>query len=176
MRNIVFAGSFDPAHRGHLNTFLKASRILDEKIRICICYNEIKQTNLFSLEERLKIAEATFPTDDISICRTNDEIKKMLIESDLYIRGFRKGEEQIEKGYSLKLLTHYGLEILRERFFFVEIDSKYENYSSSAIKELARKGDVNLISSYVTERSFSIIQAKLGVKILKGEMENDRVL
>lgn len=159
MREIIYAGSFDPAHNGHLNTYLKAMRILKENIKVCICYNELKPSGLFRLEERMLIAKATFPTDNISSYRTSEEIQKMILNADLLVRGYRKSCEQEDKEYSMRLLAYYKSAELQERILFVEIDDEYEKVSSTIIKEVAKK-DINAVSQYVAKDAFPIIEKR----------------
>lgn len=157
MLNVAFVGSFDPAHIGHLNTYQKATRILNQRIKICICYNEFKPRGMFSIDERIAIARALFHTNEINSFATHNEIKKLIVDSDLIVRGYRKTNEEAEKEYSLQLLTHFGLKNFSNRLYFVEIDDSYEGISSTMIRELA-KTDVNGISKYFDEDSFKIVK------------------
>ncbi|MBQ6961341.1 MAG: adenylyltransferase/cytidyltransferase family protein [Clostridia bacterium] len=155
MKNVVYVGSFDPAHNGHLNTYRKASCILNERIKICICYNELKPQGMFSIDERIAIAKALFHTNDICSFKNYYEIKQLIESSDLIVRGYRKTDENAEKEYSAKLLSYLGLQELKDRLFFVDIDEEYESVSSSLIREYA-KTDINSISQFLNEESFRI--------------------
>lgn len=157
MKRIVYVGSFDPAHIGHLNTYQKATRILCEHITPCVCCNELKPQGLFALSERVAIAKALFDTDEIQSFTTYQEIRHLIETSDLIVRGYRKKDMGTEKNYSLRLLSHYGLEDLRERLFFVEIDEAYEGISSSAIRQLI-KHDISSAEKFFNEASFAIVQ------------------
>lgn len=56
MRIAVCPGSFDPITVGHLDLVERAAKIFDEVI-VCVSVNAEKR-NMFSAEERLRIAEA----------------------------------------------------------------------------------------------------------------------
>lgn len=161
MSNIIFAGSFDPAHIGHLNTYKKASRILNQEIKIGICYNVDKPEKAFTLKERIEIAKVTFPTSDIFSYESNNDIREMLIQSDLIIRGYRRACEENEKEYSLKLLQRFNISELINKIFYVEIDSEFEDVCSSNIKKLAQHS-IELIKPFVTREAYDLIINKYG--------------
>ena len=55
MIRAIYAGSFDPVTKGHLDVIVRASRIVDELV-VGVLNNRAK-TPLFSVEERVKMLE-----------------------------------------------------------------------------------------------------------------------
>lgn len=58
MVHAVYPGSFDPLHNGHLDIIHRASSIYDQ-VTIAVLNNPLKDTKLFSIEERLAIVQDT---------------------------------------------------------------------------------------------------------------------
>ena len=56
MKRGVYAGSFDPVTRGHLEVIRRASLIVDE-LHIMVGANRKKSSSLFTVEKRLKLVE-----------------------------------------------------------------------------------------------------------------------
>ena len=53
MRTVIYPGSFDPFHNGHLDVVHRASRIFD-RVVVAVARNESKQP-LFTVEERTRL-------------------------------------------------------------------------------------------------------------------------
>ena len=56
MKRGIYAGSFDPATRGHLDVIRRASLIVDE-LHVMIGVNPKKSSGLFAVETRLRLIE-----------------------------------------------------------------------------------------------------------------------
>jgi phosphopantetheine adenylyltransferase len=110
MAGIIFPGSFDPAHIGHLNTYLKAQLILGGKIKVCICMNPSKKNGLLSMEERVIVAESVFPTGSFKIFQNASDIFTLLQECKKIVRGYRNDNDIQE---ALNLSSHFGAEKLK---------------------------------------------------------------
>ena len=81
-----YVGSFDPPHLGHLNTYNKAKKALQEDIAIAICHNDIKGNRLMSLDESRIMCEITFTTNDVRVCENRDEMLSLIADSRRIIR------------------------------------------------------------------------------------------
>ena len=67
MTTVLYPGSFDPIHNGHIEIIEVASRLFDEVV-VAAVRNPQKGTPLFTLEERQGlIAEATAHLDNVRI-------------------------------------------------------------------------------------------------------------
>jgi len=53
MRTVIYPGSFDPLHNGHLDVVRRAARIFDEVI-VAVASNEGKKP-LFTVDERYEL-------------------------------------------------------------------------------------------------------------------------
>jgi len=130
--NVIYAGSFDPAHLGHYNTFKNAVTLYRQDITVYICINELKESGLLDIESRVRIAEDLFQSD-IRVCTNKRDLVAMAEWAQHIVRGFRN---ESDKAYTYKLLSHYGLENYLSKISFVPIDDFYHDYSSSVIKKL----------------------------------------
>ncbi|MDR0306914.1 MAG: adenylyltransferase/cytidyltransferase family protein [Chitinispirillales bacterium] len=129
--SLVYFGSFDPPHNGHLNTYLKAQKELGSGIKVCICVGDLKK-GLLTAEERLRIAQSLFPADDIIVCGSRESIVKTLTEAGKIVRGFR-GQPDIDE--TMKIGKFYGVESLEHKLVFVKIDDEFYDVCSSGIKQ-----------------------------------------
>ena len=67
---VIYPGTFDPMHMGHLDIIERASRIFDEVI-IAIAVN-IDKNPLFNVQERMNLAsDATSHLNNIKTLSTN---------------------------------------------------------------------------------------------------------
>jgi pantetheine-phosphate adenylyltransferase len=57
-RQAIFAGSFDPIHRGHVDLVERATRLFD-RVYVAVLRNTAKQS-LFTVEERVGVLERLF--------------------------------------------------------------------------------------------------------------------
>ncbi len=58
MKRGIYAGSFDPTTRGHLDVIRRASLIVDE-LHVMIGVNPKKSSGFFTIEKRLKLIEGS---------------------------------------------------------------------------------------------------------------------
>lgn len=131
--NAVYIGSFDPAHLGHRNTYEKACNELRIPIDVAICNNPLKVSTVFSLPERRNIAESVFLNCKISLYYNYEQILSLLNGYDLVVRGYR---DKDDIDYVKKLLHTFNSESKFSSVYFVKIDKKYQDVSSSNIKKL----------------------------------------
>ena len=131
MREIIFPGSFDPAHAGHFNTYQNACNLLGEEITVCICINEFKGSGLFNIQERLLIAKSQFPNAKIGLYERFEDVSKLLHNCKKIVRGTQNIKDKQE---SLILMSNYGN--ICEKLLFIPIDKKFENISSTSIKNM----------------------------------------
>lgn len=58
MRHLIYPGSFDPIHNGHLDIIRRASLLCDQ-LTVAVVNNPLKPAKLFELDERLEIIKAS---------------------------------------------------------------------------------------------------------------------
>ena len=91
-RKAVYAGSFDPITKGHLDIVRRALGVFDDII-VGVAYNPAKDTALFTAEERVAMIKTAVA--DLSDRVTADAFTGLLVEycdrvkADAIIRGLR---------------------------------------------------------------------------------------
>ena len=94
MKRAIYAGSFDPVTKGHLNLIRRAAGLFDELIVAVLC-NKAK-TPLFSAEERVSMIEAEISDLD-NVCV--ESFEGMLVDyarkkdARILVRGIRSGAD-----------------------------------------------------------------------------------
>ena len=89
-KTVIYPGTFDPIHMGHIDIIERASRIFDEVI-IAIAVN-IDKNPLFSVDERIELViNATEHVDNIKAFSTDGLIADFAKEHNAcgLIRGLR---------------------------------------------------------------------------------------
>lgn len=155
----IFCGSFDPAHNGHLNTYLKASKLFHEDIVVCICVNYLKN-GLLSIEQRLEIAKSLFPTEKIEIFEDKQSIINLIKKADTIVRGYRN---QLDIEETIRIANFYGVDSMIKKLSLIEIDPQFSNISSTKIKEKFFV-DKDYIEQSLNKKAIEIMS-----EVLKGE-------
>ena len=129
----LYAGSFDPFHKGHLNILKKAEKIFD-KVIILYGKNPIKTT-----EERIVPDELSYRQVDFSEGLLTEYVNSLPYDVTL-IRGLRNTTDLAQE------LTQYRF--MREakpdlKVVSIFCDVEFEHISSSNIKQLEKFTDVS---------------------------------
>jgi pantetheine-phosphate adenylyltransferase len=138
MKKILFPGSFDPPTLGHLDIIKRASKIFDY-IYIAIGLNTIKQSPLFSIEQRIQFLKTiTENMPNIEIVSFHgllvDFAKKLEVNTILRsIRNFSDLEYENTQAQMNRKLEDV------ETIYMVA-DEQYRYISSSLIREIASYG------------------------------------
>lgn len=91
MTRVLYPGSFDPIHNGHLELIEVASRLWDEVV-VAAIHNPQKGTGLFGLEERQELVRASvthLPNVTITSFSTLVVDLAREIEADFIVKGLR---------------------------------------------------------------------------------------
>ena len=91
MTTVLYPGSFDPIHNGHIEIIEVASRLFDEVV-VAAVRNPQKGEALFTLEERQDlIAEATSHLDNVRITMFSSLVVDLAREvgADFIVKGLR---------------------------------------------------------------------------------------
>ena len=145
MKRIVYPGTFDPIHNGHLDIAKKAAELFDELILV-VAVNQEK-TPLFSDVERLDLIKKslskvknirvdTFEGLIVDFVRTTDSVA--------IIRGLRHVSD-FEFEFQMAMMN-FNLNPNIKSMFMMP-DEKYIHLNSTVIKDVARLGGD--ISDYV---------------------------
>jgi pantetheine-phosphate adenylyltransferase len=151
IRRAVYPASLDPIHNGHIDVALRAAKIFDEVI--VAIYDKPKKNLLFSVEERVKLAEQAFSgMTNVRVARYSvltvnyaQEVGAMALVRGL--RVFSDFEFEFRMGLANKKLAP-EIETIS-----IMTDEKHLYISSSTIREIAELGgDVSsMVPAFVNE-------------------------
>ena len=145
MKRIVYPGTFDPIHNGHLDIALKAADLFDELILV-VAVNQEKSP-LFSDSERVAlIKESLAGVKNIKVDTFNGLIVDFVRSNDAVaiIRGLRHVSD-FEFEFQMAMMN-FNLNPNIKSMFMMP-DEKYIHLNSTVIKDVCRLG--GNISDYV---------------------------
>ena len=160
MIRAIYAGSFDPVTKGHLDVIIRASRIVDELV-VGVLHNRAKSP-LFSVEERVNmLEEVTKEYPNIKIHSFTGLLVEFAKECEAHIivRGLRAITDfdyELQMAQTNRKLDG-GLETV-----FLTTSLQYSYLSSSMVKEVAAFGGD--ISQFVPDIVIEEIQKKIDKK------------
>ena len=140
MLSVVYPGTFDPVHYGHLDIVKRAYKIFD-KIYIAIADNPTKNP-LFSLKERIELYRGAIEylglTDKVSIVGFKtllvDLMEKLNVRIILRsVRLFTDFEYELQIS-----MTNYKL--AKVETLFMMPSQEYIHISSTIVKDIAKHG------------------------------------
>ena len=147
MRRIIYPGTFDPIHNGHIDIAIRASKLFDELVFV-VAENSDK-TPLFSAARRVKmIEECTNNYKNIRAVQYSGLIVEFAKECDAIavIRGLRQVSD-FEFEFQMAMMNYHLHPKLTSLFMMP--DEKYIHLNSTVVKDVEKhNGD---ISSYVTQ-------------------------
>ena len=145
MKRIVYPGTFDPIHNGHLDIARKAAELFDELILV-VAVNQEKSP-LFNDKERVELIKKSL--SDVKNVRV-DTFNGLVVdfvrstESVAIIRGLRHVSD-FEFEFQMAMMN-FNLNPNIKSLFMMP-DEKYIHLNSTVIKDVARLGGD--ISDYV---------------------------
>ncbi|MEL0269519.1 MAG: pantetheine-phosphate adenylyltransferase [bacterium] len=145
MKRIVYPGTFDPIHNGHLDIARKAAELFDELILV-VAVNQEKSP-LFNDKERVElIKESLYDVKNVKVDTFNGLVVDFVrsTESIAIIRGLRHVSD-FEFEFQMAMMN-FNLNPNIKSLFMMP-DEKYIHLNSTVIKDVARLGGD--ISDYV---------------------------
>ena len=145
MKRIVYPGTFDPIHNGHLDIARKAAELFDELILV-VAVNQEKSP-LFNDKERVKlIKQSLYDVKNVKVDTFNGLVVDFVrsTESVAIIRGLRHVSD-FEFEFQMAMMN-FNLNPNVKSLFMMP-DEKYIHLNSTVIKDVARLGGD--ISDYV---------------------------
>lgn len=149
---VLYPGSFDPIHNGHLEIIEVASRLFDEVV-VAAVRNPQKGEALFSLDERrAMIEESTAHLDNVRITSFSSLVVDLAREvgADFIVKGLRVVSD-FESELMQAQMNHQvsGVDTL-----FIPSGSSHSYVASKFIREIARfGGDVSsMVPAAVSKR------------------------
>ncbi len=161
LRRAVYAGSFDPLTKGHLDIIYRASRLVDELIVAVVC-NPNKRS-LFTLTEREAMVRGCLTSLPNTITASFSGLLVDFMrerQADFIIRGLRSAAD-FESEFNMALINCSlvsGIETI-----FLVSSPEHIFVSSSAVREIASLG--GKVSHLVPEEVRLRLQDKFHVAL-----------
>lgn len=135
----IYPGSFNLFHAGHYSVYQKACKMFGkENVYLCVAKNPSKELNLNFILWTLKpITKNIISTDDL-VARLNP---------DVIIRGLRDSSDINEELNLADWNKEFGADTI-----FIPCEGKLRHISSSSLRELYNKFDVD-ITNYLTQET-----------------------
>lgn len=148
----VYPGTFDPITNGHIDIARRAARIFDKVIVAIARETSPSKNPLFTVEERLTMANEIFQHDENIEVRSFDTLLVHYmkdIHANVIIRGLRAVSDFEYEFQMASLNRNLRAEV---ETLFLTPSEKYSFISSSMIKEAFRlKGDVSAFIHPIVE-------------------------
>ena len=154
----IYPGTFDPMTKGHVDLIERACNLFDE-IVIAIAASEAKNP-LFTLDERIKIAEKIFESNEkVTVIGFSGLLVDLAKDNDakILIRGLRVVAD-FEYEFQLANMNRAMMPELESVFLTPKEQNSY--ISSSLVKEICKMGGD--VSEFVDPISLSELKRKYG--------------
>ena len=138
MTRVLYPGSFDPIHNGHLEIIETAARLFDEVI-VASVRNPQKGQPLFTLDERQEMLnEAVAHVENVSVTMFSSLVVDLArdVQADFIVKGLRAVSD-FESELQMAQMNHAvsGVDTL-----FIPSASSHSFLASKLIREIARFG------------------------------------
>ena len=156
MKSIIYPGTFDPIHNGHIDIVKKVSKLFDQVILV-VAVNKEKNP-LFSEQERKElIRESISDISNVNVSSFNGLVVEYAKEKNALaiVRGLRHVSD-FEFEFQMAMMN-YNLNPQVTSMFMMP-DEKYIHLNSTIIKDVSRLGGD--ISDYVPDNVKSALYIK----------------
>lgn len=156
MTVVLYPGSFDPVHNGHVEIVQTAAGLFDEVV-VAAMRNPSKSDPFLTLEEREQVLNETFAhLDNVSITMFSSLVVDLAqeVEADFIVKGLRAVSDfEPEMQMAQMNMAISGVHTL-----FLPASSAHSFLASRLIREIARFGGD--ISSMVPEPALRVLREK----------------
>ena len=155
MKRIIYPGTFDPIHNGHIDIAIRASKLFDELIFVVA--DNFNKNPLFSADERIEmIQDCTRDYKNIKSVHYSGLIVDYAKDCDAIavVRGLRQVSD-FEFEFQMAMMNYHLHPKLTSLFMMP--DEKYIHLNSSVVKDVSKNGgDVSaFVPSCVQEALFT---------------------
>lgn len=161
-RKAVYAGSFDPITKGHLDIVRRALGVFDE-IVVAVAYNPAKESGLFTVAERVAMIREALA--DVAARVEVDAFNGLLVDycdrtgAHAIIRGLRAVSD-FEYEFQMAMMNRHLND--RVETYFMTASEAYFYTASRLVKEVASLG--GNVSGFVPAGVDRALVAKLARK------------
>ena len=138
MRKIIYPGTFDPIHNGHIDIATRAAKLFDV-LEFVVAIN-VEKEPLFTVEERLAlITDSTKHINNIKVNQFTGLVVDYAKNSDsiAIIRGLRHVSD-FEFEFQMAMMNfHLNSDIAS---LFMMPDEKYIHLNSTVVKDVVKNG------------------------------------
>tara|TARA_B100001250_G_C19705706_1_gene746835 strand:+ start:597 stop:1076 length:480 start_codon:yes stop_codon:yes gene_type:complete len=138
MRKIIYPGTFDPIHNGHIDIATRAAKLFDT-LEFVVAIN-VEKIPLFSVEERLDlITDSTQHINNIKVNQFTGLVVDYAKNTDsiAIIRGLRHVSD-FEFEFQMAMMNfHLNSDIAS---LFMMPDEKYIHLNSTVVKDVVKNG------------------------------------
>ena len=138
MRKIIYPGTFDPIHNGHIDIATRAAKLFDV-LEFVVAIN-VEKNPLFTVEERLAlITDSTKHINNIKVNQFTGLVVDYAKNSDsiAIIRGLRHVSD-FEFEFQMAMMNfHLNPDIAS---LFMMPDEKYIHLNSTVVKDVVKNG------------------------------------
>lgn len=151
----IVPGSFDPITNGHIDIAVRAAREYD-KVYFAVMINRDK-SYLFSLEERVKIAQAALSEyENIEVISSEGMLWELAqsLSADAIVKGYRNDKDlEYEKAMAEFNEEHYP----NAKTVLLKSDEELSEISSTAVRDCLKEGKD--ISKYLPNSAIQVINS-----------------
>ena len=159
MKKIIYPGTFDPIHNGHIDIATRAAKLFDE-LEFVVAVN-VEKTPLFTIKERLEfIKDSVKHIDNIRVSAFTGLVVDHAenTQASAIIRGLRHVSD-FEFEFQMAMMNfHLNPNVTS---LFMMPDEKYIHLNSTVVKDVAKNGGD--VSAFVTK----YVNGELLAKFLK---------
>lgn len=144
MTTVLYPGSFDPFHLGHLDVVAQAAELFGSVV-VAVMHNPDKPSGLFPTDERVRLArESCAHISGVTVDKypglAVDAARK--VGADFIVKGLRTpGDFEIEQQ-----MAHTNFAVAKVRTVYVPCDPALGHISSRFIRDIAQHhGDISTL-------------------------------